>query len=137
MNRHHPLFTRHAANPILTAKDRPYPLNSVFNPSAALLPNGSTLLCRVEDRRGLSQLCAARSLNGVDGWQIATNPALSLKRQRLLEKLWGIEDPPRHVYAGARAIYNRLRAYSLDRWRVRWLRVHGTLEQQRQIESFG
>jgi hypothetical protein len=26
---------------------------------------------------------------------------------------------------------------SLDRLRVKWLRAHGKLEQQRQIESFG
>jgi hypothetical protein len=32
-----------------------------------LLPDGTTLLlCRVEDRRGHSHLCAARSCNGVD-----------------------------------------------------------------------
>ena len=47
------LFHRHAANPILTGKDWPYSINSVFNAGATLLPDGSTLLlCRVEDRRG-------------------------------------------------------------------------------------
>ena len=50
-----PLLYRHAANPILTSKDWPYPINSVFNAGATLLEDGSTLLlCRVEDRRGLS-----------------------------------------------------------------------------------
>ena len=29
------LFTRHPANPILTAEDWPYPVNVVFNPAAA------------------------------------------------------------------------------------------------------
>ena len=54
MNNQHPeLFHRHKLNPILTAADWPYPINSVFNPGAALLPDGTTLLlCRVEDRRG-------------------------------------------------------------------------------------
>ena len=67
-------LVRHPANPILTAKDWPYSMNSVFNPGATLLADGSTLLlCRVEDRRGLSHLCAARSANGVDGWQIDAN----------------------------------------------------------------
>ena len=62
------LLRRHPANPILTSKDWPYRINSVFNPGATLLPDGSTLLlCRVEDRRGLSHLSAARSSNGVDG----------------------------------------------------------------------
>ena len=57
-----PLLHRHSANPILTSKDWPYPINSVFNAGATLLADGTTLLlCRVEDRRGLSHLCAARS----------------------------------------------------------------------------
>ena len=46
-------FTATTRNPILTAADWPYPVNSVFNPGATLLPDGTTLLlCRVEDRRG-------------------------------------------------------------------------------------
>ncbi|HEV2172154.1 MAG TPA: hypothetical protein VGR71_01230, partial [Nitrospira sp.] len=69
--RFEPLLHRHPTNPILTSKDWPYPINSVFNAGATLLADGTTLLlCRVEDRRGLSHLCAARSPNGVDGWQI-------------------------------------------------------------------
>ena len=52
-----PLFTRHPANPILSRKDWPYPINSVFNAAAVRLDDGDTLLlCRVEDRRGLSHL---------------------------------------------------------------------------------
>ena len=48
--------------PILTAADWPYPAHTVFNPGATRLPDGTTLLlCRVEDRRGHSHLCAARS----------------------------------------------------------------------------
>src|SRR5450755_3090116 len=89
-----PLLLRHPANPILTGKDWPYPINSVFNPGATLLPDGSTLLlCRVEDRRGLSHLCAARSLNGVDNWQIDSEPTLMPDPEHFPEELWGIEDP--------------------------------------------
>ena len=72
-----PLLLRHPGNPILTGKDWPYPINSVFNAGATLLPDGTTLLlCRVEDRRGLSHLCAVRSRNGVDGWQVDREPTL-------------------------------------------------------------
>jgi predicted GH43/DUF377 family glycosyl hydrolase len=72
-----PLLHRHTANPILTSKDWPYPINTVFNAGATLLEDGSTLLlCRVEDRRGLSHLCAARSANGVYGWRIDPTPTL-------------------------------------------------------------
>jgi predicted GH43/DUF377 family glycosyl hydrolase len=93
-NQHPDLFHRHELNPILTAADWPYPVNSVFNPGAALLADGTTLLlCRIEDRRGHSHLCAARSANGVDGWRIDPQPTLSPDPKRFPEELWGIEDP--------------------------------------------
>ncbi len=88
------LFCRHKLNPILTAADWPYPVNSVFNPGATLLSDGTTLLlCRVEDRRGLSHLCAARSANGVDGWKIDPQPTLVGDPEHYPEEKWGIEDP--------------------------------------------
>src|SRR5437660_10139682 len=92
--RFEPLLLRHPANPILTSKDWPYAINSVFNAGATLLADGSTLLlCRVEDRRGLSHFCAARSQNGVDGWQIDSEPALMPSPKDYPEALWGIEYP--------------------------------------------
>ena len=94
MTHYETLFLRHPANPILTGKDWPYSINSVFNAGASLLPDGSTiLLCRVEDRRGLSHLCAARSVNGVDGWQIDREPTLMPNAEEYPEEVWGIEDP--------------------------------------------
>ena len=88
------LFHRHEKNPILTARDWPYPVHTVFNPGATLLPDGTTLLlCRVEDRRGHSHLCAARSANGIDGWRIDEQPTMSPEPDRYPEELWGIEDP--------------------------------------------
>jgi predicted GH43/DUF377 family glycosyl hydrolase len=89
-----PLLLRHPANPILSSKDWPYSINSVFNAGATLLADGSTLLlCRVEDRRGLSHLCAARSKNGVDGWEIDKEPTLMPSPKEYPEEIWGIEDP--------------------------------------------
>jgi predicted GH43/DUF377 family glycosyl hydrolase len=95
MNYQHPeLFHRHKLNPILTAADWTYPINSVFNPGATLLADGTTLLlCRVEDRRGLSHLCAARSADGVNDWQIDSQPTLMPDPDHYPEELWGIEDP--------------------------------------------
>lgn len=95
MNNQHPeLFHRYRKNPILTAENWPYPINSVFNAGATLLPDGTTLLlCRVEDRRGLSHLCAARSTNGIDGWKIDPQPTLLPDPDNYPEELWGIEDP--------------------------------------------
>lgn len=94
-NRHdETLFHRHERNPILTAADWPYPINSVFNAGATLLPDGTTLLlCRVEDRRGHSHFCVARSKNGVDNWEIDPEPTLLPDPERHPEELWGIEDP--------------------------------------------
>jgi predicted GH43/DUF377 family glycosyl hydrolase len=88
------LLHRNDQNPILTADRWPYPVNSVFNPGAQRLPDGTTLLlCRVEDRRGLSHLCAARSVNGRDEWDIEPGPTLVPDPEHFPEELWGIEDP--------------------------------------------
>ena len=58
------------------------------------LADGDTLLlCRVEDRRGLSHLCAARSANGIDGWRIDPEPTLAASPREFPEEIWGIEDP--------------------------------------------
>ncbi len=90
----HELFRRHKLNPILTAADWPYQINSVFNAGATLLPDGTTLLlCRVEDRRGHSHLSVARSVNGIDDWQIDPQPTLLPDPDNYPEELWGIEDP--------------------------------------------
>jgi predicted GH43/DUF377 family glycosyl hydrolase len=89
-----PLFTRYTENPILTQCNWPYPINSVFNAGVVMLPNGETLLlCRVEDRRGMSHLSAARSTNGIDNWRIDAHPTLPANPRDYPEELWGIEDP--------------------------------------------
>ena len=94
------LLTRHASNPILSPGDWPYPVHTVFNPAAVRLESGETLLlCRVEDRTGLSHLCAARSENGETNWRIDPQPTLSADFPRHPEEQWGIEDP-RIVWLG-------------------------------------
>lgn len=88
------LFRRHGTNPILTADAWPYPAHSVFNPGATRLRDGTTLLlCRVEDRRGHSHLCAARSATGTDGFRIDEEPTFRPSPDEYPEELWGIEDP--------------------------------------------
>jgi predicted GH43/DUF377 family glycosyl hydrolase len=89
-----PLLTRYSGNPILSGQDWPYPVNSVFNAGAVRLADGDTLLlCRVEDRSGLSHLCAARSENGINGWRIDAQPTLIANPKEYPEEIWGIEDP--------------------------------------------
>lgn len=66
----------------------------MFNPGAVRLVDGSTLLlCRVEDRRGISHLCSARSKNGVDGWKVDPQPTFVPNAEQYPEELWGVEDP--------------------------------------------
>ena len=88
------LFHRSASNPILSAADWPYPVHTVFNAGATLLRDGTTLLlCRVEDRRGHSHLCAARSRDGVTGWVVDAQPTMPADPENHPEELWGVEDP--------------------------------------------
>ncbi|MCA1959420.1 MAG: glycosidase [Desulfomonile sp.] len=87
------LFQRHPNNPILCAKDWPYPVNSVFNAGATLVGEEYVLVARVEDRTGMSHLCVARSNDGVDGWIINRKPSLLPSPETHPEEMWGIEDP--------------------------------------------
>jgi predicted GH43/DUF377 family glycosyl hydrolase len=87
------LFVRHPANPILTADAWPYPVNTVFNPGATTTPDGETvLLCRVEDRRGVSHLTVARSADGLGDWRIEPTPLLTGDENDPTNR-WGLEDP--------------------------------------------
>jgi predicted GH43/DUF377 family glycosyl hydrolase len=87
------LFLRSEANPILTAVDVPYPVNSVFNPGAARIGDETILLVRVEDLRGISQLHVARSADGVTGWTFDPEPLIRSDAERHPEEIWGCEDP--------------------------------------------
>lgn len=87
------LFTRSAANPILTAGDLGYSANVVFNPAAAQVGGETVLLARVEDKRGLSHLTVCRSRDGVTGWRCDDPPTFSAAPDTHPEEQWGIEDP--------------------------------------------
>ena len=88
------LLRRHADNPLLTAHDWPYFVNTIFNAGATRLPSGETLLlCRVEDCTGHSHLCVARSADGVSDWRIDAEPTLRANPEKYPEERWGIEDP--------------------------------------------
>jgi predicted GH43/DUF377 family glycosyl hydrolase len=88
------VFARCEQNPLLTAADWPYPVNTVFNPGATRLADDSTLLlCRVEDHRGISHLCAARSPNGVDDWTVDTAPTFPPDPRNWPGEVYGVEDP--------------------------------------------
>lgn len=87
------LFSRFEGNPILEPPTWPYPVNSVINPGATILPNGETLLLvRVEDRSGLSHLTVARSADGLTDWSVGPTASLMCDLSSAEER-WGIEDP--------------------------------------------
>lgn len=88
------LLKRHPDNPILTAFEWPYFINTVFNPGAVRLQTGETLLlCRVEECSGRSHLCAARSEDGVTNWHIDPRPTMAPDVEEFPEEKWGLEDP--------------------------------------------
>ena len=87
------LFRRRAENPILTARDWPYPANTVFNAGACQVRDETVLLVRVEDRRGHSHLTVARSKDGVSNWRIDSQASFAPDPANHAEEEWGVEDP--------------------------------------------
>lgn len=87
------LFRRHPKNPIIRAVDIPYGANAVFNAGAAQAGGETVLMMRVEDRRGISHLTAARSRDGITDWRIDPRPTMPADPENHPEELWGIEDP--------------------------------------------
>jgi len=61
--------------------------------AGATIVNGETILvCRVEDRRGISHLTVARSSDGKNNWVVDPTPLISPSPD-YPEELWGVEDP--------------------------------------------
>jgi len=87
------MFTRSAANPVLTVNDVPYLANSIFNPGVGRVGEDTILLVRVEDLRGISHLIVARSRNGVTDWHFDKEPLLVPDPEHHPEEIWGCEDP--------------------------------------------
>lgn len=88
-----PIFRRSDQNPILTAEDLPVPASAVLNPGAVEQDGGITLLLRVEDTTGYSNIHVARSKNGVDNWSIEEKPLLQYGLPEMRYEQWGCEDP--------------------------------------------
>jgi predicted GH43/DUF377 family glycosyl hydrolase len=87
------LLQRYPHNPIITVKDIPYKVSSVFNTGATLYGNETLLLLRIEERKGISHLTTARSKDGLSDWKFDNKPAFVQAPERYPEELWGIEDP--------------------------------------------
>ena len=86
------LFSRYRGNPLLTPERWPYAVNAVFNPAATEVDGTTVLLCRVEDRRGISHITAARSRDGLSNWIVDEHPLIEPEPDAPHEA-WGVEDP--------------------------------------------
>jgi len=93
MDETYELLKRYQGNPVITAYDFTYPINSVFNAGATFFNDETVLLMRVEDRRGISHLTAARSKNGFNTWEVDNKPTFMPDSDNYPEELWGVEDP--------------------------------------------
>lgn len=87
------LFKRNPNNPLITAKDLPYPAHTIFNPAATIFNGSTLLLSRVEDRKGFSHLAKAISKDGVSKWVFDKGPTIQAEPSVHPEERWGIEDP--------------------------------------------
>jgi predicted GH43/DUF377 family glycosyl hydrolase len=86
------LFQRYRGNPLLSPNRWPYAVNAVMNAGATQVDGATVLLCRVEDRRGISHLTVARSQNGISNWVVDETPLLAPEPDKPYES-WGVEDP--------------------------------------------
>ena len=85
-------FVRCDLNPLFTPADLPIPANGVLNPGVAEIDGEVVLLLRIENRRGISQIRVARSANGVDNWQIDSEPLFEPGLRDFPYEEWGCED---------------------------------------------
>ncbi|MGA7721792.1 MAG: glycoside hydrolase family 130 protein [Ignavibacteriaceae bacterium] len=84
---------RYRNNPILTKKDVPFDVNSIFNPGAIKFGNEYILLCRAEMPDGRSSFVLARSKDGIK-FEVEAAPCLTPDQHGNFFKYseWGIED---------------------------------------------
>ncbi len=85
---------RYLNNPILTNKDVPFKVNSIFNAGAVKYKDEYILLCRVEMPNGRSSFALAISKDGYE-FKVSKKPVLSPEDHKNCYEYvnWGIEDP--------------------------------------------
>ncbi|RMD93151.1 MAG: glycosidase [Calditrichaeota bacterium] len=85
------LFQRYPKNPILTARDIPYQVNTVFNAGVVDLGKEVVLLLRVESTSGRSHITLARSKDGITNWKVESHAFMHPGDGHPYEE-YGIED---------------------------------------------
>ncbi len=84
---------RYLSNPILTPRDVPFKVNSIFNAGAVKFNGRYLLLCRVEMPTGLSSLIVARGNDGYH-FSVEDKPVLAPETHKNFYDYvrWGVED---------------------------------------------
>ncbi|MFH1195691.1 MAG: glycoside hydrolase family 130 protein [bacterium] len=84
---------KYSQNPVLTNKDVPFKINSIFNPGAVKFNNKYLLMCRVEMPNGRSSLIKAISDDGYK-FKLDNKPTLTPEdHKNCFEYVeWGVED---------------------------------------------
>lgn len=84
---------RYNSNPILTKKDVPFKVNSIFNPGAAKIKDKYVLVCRTEMPNGRSSFTLAWSDDGIN-FKVDSKPCLNSfdHKDFNIYTEWGIED---------------------------------------------
>ncbi len=85
------IFIRCKQNPLITAKNIPYQVNTVFNAGAADLGDEVVLLLRIESTSGRSHLTVAKSKDGITNWQVEDRALMHAGEGHRYEE-FGLED---------------------------------------------
>lgn len=107
-----PFFQRSERNPIITTKQLPWAAAAVLNPGATEQDGDVVLLLRVENDAGYSSIHVARSADGVENWNIDSEPILRYGQERWRYEAWGCEDARVVYIAEHRCWFITYTAYS-------------------------
>lgn len=106
------IFTRCKWNPILAPNTLEFPAAGVLNPAAAEQDGQVTLLLRVEEPTGHSNIHVATSKDGITGWDIDPEPILGYGLPEYRYERWGCEDARLTYLESEKLWYITYTAYS-------------------------
>ncbi|OFZ81925.1 MAG: hypothetical protein A2583_05775 [Bdellovibrionales bacterium RIFOXYD1_FULL_53_11] len=124
------VLIRHPKNPIITIRDIPAPVNSVFNSGITKHEGKYAMMLRIEDLDRKQHFRMAWSENGIDNWRIQKN-AIEFKGDKELRDYNAFYYDPRITWMPEDQMYYINFAVHSDR-----LGVRGGQARTRDFESF-
>lgn len=112
------VFVRSPKNPILTIKDIPVPVNSVFNSGITKFDGKYAMMLRIEDLDRKQHFRMAWSEDGITNWKVEKE-AISFSNDKELRDYNAFYYDPRITYMADEKIYYVNFAVHSDRWGVR------------------